>query len=298
VIFALTDSKKKSIFKVIGLGAIFFYRNIGAGFSAEFSIFQEVFMRLCAFALVLFIASYSYGRSPASIRKDAFTVGVSRADSVAEYDFIAEISAKMKFSKFRLVVFDNANAGQKLLLDDKIDAIIAKISYSPHLESKFLVSDPYGKAEIAVAVLSKNSEIWTLADINGKKLAFIPKDVSSEQIQNIWPNSKPVVAQNLATAIGLLQKQEAIAIIASKESLESDSTLKTFPNKLLETNIVALFAPKSKALQEEFNKALNSKNSVNSANSGHSGSDKRIDRIITLIDELKKELDLLKKELK
>ncbi len=37
---------------------------------------------------------------------------------------------------------------------------------------------------------------------------------------------------------------------------QRDSSLRIFPNKLLENNIVALFAPDSKDLQKEFNKAL------------------------------------------
>jgi len=250
-------------------------------------------MRFCAFALVVLFASHSYGRSLASIRKDSFTVGVSRADSAAEYDFIAEISAKMKFSRFRLVVFENAHAGQKLLLDGKIDAIISKITHSPHLENKFLVSIPYTQTEISVAALAKNSDIWSLSDLNGKKLAFVTKDISSEQILSIWQSSKPSAAPNLAAAISLLQKEEVLAIIAAKQTLESkkDSTLRIFPNKLLENNIVALFAPNSKALQGEFNKALKLaiKDKPNS---------NRKDKIMQLLFELKKELELLEKELK
>jgi len=260
---------------------------------------------LYAVALVIvFSTSLSHGRSLASIRKDAFTVGVNRGDSTAEYDFISEITAKIKFPRFRLVAFENANAGQKLLLEGKIDAIIARISYSPRLESNFLVSAPYGKTEIAVATLAKNSEIWTLADLNGKALAFIPKDISGEQIPGFWQNAKPVAAQNLSDAIAFLQKGEATAIVASKQTLEAqkDSMLRIYPNKLAENDIVALFAPNSKNLQEEFNKAI--KNSqLSTANSQLSTANsrknkERIDKIINLLNELKRELELLQRELK
>ncbi|MCL2100346.1 MAG: transporter substrate-binding domain-containing protein [Fibromonadales bacterium] len=267
-------------------------------------------MRLFATVLVviIFMASFSHGRNLASIRRDAFTVGVSKADSAAEYDFISEITAKMKFSRFRLVAFENANAGQRLLLDGKIDAIIAKINYSPRLENNFLVSDPYAKTEIAVAALAENNEIWTLANLNEKTLTFLPKDVSSEQIQGFWQNSKPIAAQNLSDAIKFLQKGEAAAIIANKQTLEAEnSTLKIFPNKLAENDIVALFAPKSKTLQEEFNKTLkkmgneqftmNNEKSSKSLNPENLGPDNKV-KIMRLIDELKKELELLQKELK
>jgi len=242
-------------------------------------------------AFMLIALNVSHGRSPASIRKDAFTIGVAKNDSAAEYDFISEITAKMKIPRFRLVAFENANAGQKLLLDGKIDAIIAKINYSPHLENKFLVSAPYGKTEIAVATLANNSEILTLANLNEKPLAFIPKDISGEQILAFWQNSKPIATQNLSDAIKFLQKGEAAAIVANKQTLEAqkDSELRIFPNKLAENDIVALFAPGSKGLQEEFNKAA----------SGEKHSDtKRIDKIMILLNELKKELELLRGELK
>jgi ABC-type amino acid transport substrate-binding protein len=197
---------------------------------------MEVFMRFFAFAFIIIsIASFSHGRNLAFIRKDAFTVGVSKGDSAAEYDFISEVTAKMKIQRFRLIPFENANSGQKLLLDGKIDAIIAKINHSPHLEGKFLVSEPYNKTEIAVAILAKNNEIWTLADLNGKTLAFIPKDISSEQVLNIWQSSKPIAAQNLSGAVDFLQKKQVTAIIANKQTLEEGQyDLRIFPNRLAE----------------------------------------------------------------
>jgi len=255
-------------------------------------------MRFLAFAFVIIsIASFSHGRNLASIRKDAFTVGVSKGDSAAEYDFISEVTAKMKIQRFRLIPFENANSGQNLLLDGKIDAIIAKINHSPHLESKFLVSAPYSKTEIAVATLAKNNEIWTLADLNGKILAFIPKDISSNQVLDIWQNSKPIAAQNLSDAVDFLQKKQATAIIASRQALEEKYyNLRIFPNKLAENNTVALFAPGSKSLLEEFNKAVKKDNFVNPINS-HS-SKERIVKILTQLNELKKEIEFLQGELK
>jgi hypothetical protein len=256
------------------------------------------FLGVIVFILVL--ANFSHGRSLASIRKDAFTVGVNSCDSAAEYDFIAEITSKMKFSRFRLVAFENANAGQKLLLDGKIDAIVAKITYFSHLENKFLVSSPYGKMEIAVATGARNSEIWTLADLNGKPIAFIPKDISSEQISSIWQSSKPIAAKNLSDALNFLQTGQAKAIIANRQTLESEKIygLRVFPNKLAENDIVALFALNSKDLHEEFNKALklkmvkeelriNPKNLDNREN-------KQINKILLLLDELKHEIEGLK----
>jgi len=246
-------------------------------------------MRIYAFVLVIiFTAALSHGRNFASIRKDAFTVGVSKSDSAAECDFIADITAKMKIPRFRLVVFENSNAAQKLLLEGKIDAMISKITHSQRLEASFLVSAPYAKTEIAVAILAKNSEIWTLADLNGKGIAFIPKEISGEQIKEFWQNSKPIAAPTLREAIKLLQKGEASAIIANKETLK-DSALKIFPNTLAENNIVALFSPKSQILQEEFNKALSSK----SFNQENQGSDRR-ERILQLLNELQKEIKELK----
>jgi len=196
-------------------------------------------MRLFLFTFTLALTfSLSHGRNPASIRKDAFVVGVSKNDSAAEYNFISEITVKMKFPKFRIVTFENTNAGQKLLLDGKIDVIILN-----------------GKKEMAVAALVKNDEILTLANLDEKKIVFIPKDVSNEQILSIWKNSKPNAVQNLSEALNLLKKGEADVIIASRQSLDAqkDSSLKIFPNKLLESNPVVLFAPNFKDLQEEFN---------------------------------------------
>jgi len=196
-------------------------------------------MRLFPFAFTLALAfSISQGRNLASIRKDAFAVGISKSDSAAEYAFISEITAKMKFSKFRIITFENASAGQKLLLDGKIDAIISN-----------------GKKEMAVAALATNDNILTLADLDDKKMVFIPKDVSSEQILSIWKNSKPNAVQSLDEALNFLKKGEADVVIASRQSLDAqkDSSLRIFPNKLLESNPVVLFAPNSKDLQEEFN---------------------------------------------
>jgi len=196
-------------------------------------------MRLFLFIFTFVLAiSLSYGRNLASIRKDAFVVGVSKSDSAAEYGFISEITAKMKFPKFRIVTFENASVGQKLLSDGKIDAIILK-----------------GKKEMAVAALAKNDEILTLANLDDKKMVFIPKDVSNEQILSIWKNSKPNAIQNLGDALNLLKKGEADVVIASRQSLDAqkDSSLRIFPNKLLESTPVVLFAPNSKDLQEEFN---------------------------------------------
>jgi len=195
-------------------------------------------MRLFLFTFTLALAfSLSHGRNLASIRKDAFVVGVSKSDSATEYNFISEIAAKMKFSKFRIITFENASAGQKLLLEGKIDAIISK-----------------GKAEMAVAALAKNDEILTLANLDEKKMVFIPRDVSTEQIQSIWKNSKPNAVQNLGDALNLLKRGEVDVVIASRQSLDAqkDSSLRIFPNRLLESNPVVLF---SKDLQEEFNKS-------------------------------------------
>ncbi|MDR2594704.1 MAG: transporter substrate-binding domain-containing protein [Fibromonadaceae bacterium] len=193
-----------------------------------------------------------------SIRKDAFVVGVNKSDSATEYNFISEITAKMKFSKFRIITFENVSAGQKMLLDGKIDAMISKMDYFPYLDNKFLISEPYGKAEMAVAALAKNDEILTLANLDEKKMVFIPRDVSNEQILSIWKNSKPNAVQNLGDALNLLKKREVDVVIASRQSLDAqkDSSLRIFPNRLLENNAVALFAPDSKDLQKEFNKAL------------------------------------------
>jgi hypothetical protein len=196
-------------------------------------------MRFLVFTFAFALAtSLSHGRNLASIRKDAFIVGVGKSDSAAEYNFISEITAKMKFPKFRIVTFENASAGQKLLLDGKIDAIILK-----------------GKKEMAVAALAKNDEILTLANLDEKKMLFIPRDVSTEQILSIWKNSKPNAVQNLSEALNLLKKGEADVVIASRQSLDAqkDSSLRIFPNKLLESNPVVLFAPNFKDLQEEIN---------------------------------------------
>jgi len=219
---------------------------------------------------------------------------VSKADSAAEYDFISEITVKLKIPRFRLVVFENANAAQKLLLDGKIDAIISKINHSPRLETNFLVSAPYAKTEIAVATLANNSEIWTLADLNGKSLAFMPKEVSNDQILDFWPNSKPIATPILSEAINLLQKKEAVAIIATKETLKN-SDLRIFPNNLAENNIVALFAPKSRTLQQEFNKFLNSGTPRPSGTPLQEGNEpNRKERIMHLLNELQKEIRELK----
>jgi len=212
---------------------------------------------ILAFTISLTV-SLSHGRNLASIRKDAFVVGVSKSDSATEYNFISEITAKMNFSKFRIVTFENANAGQKLLLDGKIDAIISKGNYFPYLDKKFLISGHYGQTEIAVATLAKNYDILTLANLDEKKMVFIPKDVSNEQILSIWRNSKPNAVQSLGEALNLLKKREVDVVIASRQSLDAqkDSLLRIFPNKLLENNIIALFTPDSKDLHNEFNKAL------------------------------------------
>jgi len=192
------------------------------------------------FAIALTV-SLSQGRNLASIRKDAFIAGVNKSDSASSYDFISETSSKMKFPKFKIVTFENSNSGQKLLLDGKIDAIISN-----------------GKPEMAVAALAANDEILTLANLDEKKMIFIPKDVSIEQILSIWKNSKPNAVQSLSEALVLLKKKEVDVVIASRQSLDAqkDPSLRIFPNKLLEKNTVALFAPNSKDLQEEFNKAL------------------------------------------
>ncbi|MDR2583810.1 MAG: hypothetical protein LBC75_10050 [Fibromonadaceae bacterium] len=196
-------------------------------------------MRLFLFAFTLALTfSLSHGRNLASIRKDGFAVGVSKSDSATEYNFISEITAKMRFSKFRIVTFENASAGQKLLLEEKIDALILN-----------------GKKEMAVAALAKNNEILTLANLDEKRMVFIPRDVSTEQILSIWKNSKPSAVQNLSEALNLLKKGEVDVVIASRQSLDAqkDSSLRIFPNKLLESNPVVLFAQNLKDLQEEFN---------------------------------------------
>ncbi|MCL2282176.1 MAG: transporter substrate-binding domain-containing protein [Fibromonadales bacterium] len=268
-------------------------------------------MRILAFAfVVLLTASFSHSRNLASIRKDAFTVGVSRSDSASEYDFISDITKKMKIPRFRLSVFDNSNAGQKLLLEGKIDAIISKVNLSSGLEDRFLLSMPYEKIDMAVAVLSSSS-ILTLSDLDGKSLAFVPKEVSSEQILSIWKNSKPSAAHSLGDAISFLQRGTAVALISSRKLLESsgkDAQLRVFPNRLLESSIVALFAPNSDELRKEFDKALESPplapapvatQGAQSVKTPEKQSAKeRIDRILLQLDELKKELELLRKEVK
>ncbi len=256
-----------------------------------------------AFAVIL-TANLSHGRSLASVRKDAFTVGVNKGDSATEYNFISEMTKKMKFPRFRLVTFENANAGQKLLLDGKIDAIISRVNYSKHLESKFLLSAPYAKADIAVATLAKN-KVWTLADINGKSLAFIPRDISNEQVLGIWRNSKLNANQSLDDAFNSLRNGEVVAIVASRQSLEAqkDSLLQIFPNKLLENNIVALFAPGSNALQEEFNKNIIETNVPLKPKGDKSKENliqdkERLAKIMVLLNELKKEIEILQEGLK
>lgn len=159
-------------------------------------------MRFFTFVFVILLAaSFSNSRSPASIHNDAFTVGVSKGYSAIEYDFISEATRKMKFSRFRLVVFENASTGQKHLLEGKIDAIISKANNSQSLDNRFLKSD--------------------------------------------------------------------------------------FPSGPAGSGLVVLFSPDSKELQEEFNKAL----------APPVLSSEHVAKIITRVDELKKELELLQKEL-
>jgi hypothetical protein len=270
-------------------------------------------MRYLSFAfIILLAASFSHSRNIYSVRKDALTVGVSKNDSAAEYDFISEVTQKMKIPRFRISIFDNANSGQKLLLEGKIDVIISRVNYSPSFEGRFLYS-PYGKTDIAAAVLA-SSKIHTLSDLNGKSLAFIPKDVSSDQITGIWKSSKPNVAQNLNDAVEFLQKGSVVAIIANRQSLEArkGSLLRVFPNKLIENNTVALFAPGSKDLQAEFSKAVAVPSSSSAAvaqkqpakpdNSAkapdNSSNRERIAKMLIQLDDLKKDLELLQKELK
>jgi ABC-type amino acid transport substrate-binding protein len=233
------------------------------------------------------------------VRKDAFTVGVSKSDSAAEYDFISEITAKMKVPRFRIVSFENASSGEKLLLDGKIDAIISRINYSPHLESKFLLSEPYAQSEIAIALPASNSDTWTLADLNGKHLAFVPKEVSSEQILSILPKAKLNAARGINEALSFLQKSEAKAIIASRQTLEAhSSSLRILPNTIAENNIVALFIQNSKTLQEEFNKNIVRAYGIRPADNSGSDKETKIKHILTLLNELKKEVEALQKELK
>jgi len=99
--------------------------------------------------------------------------------------------------------------------------------------------------EMAVATLAKNDEILTLANLDEKKIVFIPKDVSTEQILSIWKNSKPNAVQSLNEALNLLKNGEADVVIASRQSLDAqkDSSLRIFPNKLLDSSPTALFAP-------------------------------------------------------
>jgi ABC-type amino acid transport substrate-binding protein len=262
-------------------------------------------MRFLTFALaILLAASFSHSRSLVSIRRDALTVGVSKSDSASEYNFISEMNRKMKFPRFRIVVFDNANVGQKLLLDGKIDVIISKVNHSPGLESRFLLSSPYDKTDIAVATLA-NSSILTLSNLDGKSLAFVSKEVSSDQILGIWKGSKPNAVQSLDDAVDFLQRGESVAIIACRQSLESrkDNLLRVFPNKLFESNIVALFAPGSRDLHAEFNKALAIAPPPSVPSQGAKSSQKpsdreRVAKILQQVDELKKELELLLRELK
>jgi ABC-type amino acid transport substrate-binding protein len=255
------------------------------------------FMRFFAFLCILAI-SFSHGRNLAAVRKDAFAVGVSKSDSAAEYDFISEITAKMKISRFRVVSFENASSGEKLLLEGKIDAIISRINYSPYLENKFLLSEPYAQSEISIALPANNNDIWTLADLSGKNIAFIPKEVSSEQILSILPKAKLNAARGTSEALTFLQKNEAKAIIASRQTLEAHSTLlRILPNTIAENNIVALFAKNSKTLQEEFNNSVRAYG-IRPVNNPGSDKETKIKYILTLLNELKKEVEDLQKELK
>jgi hypothetical protein len=265
------------------------------------------------FFCVFFAINLAHGRSLASIRKDAFTVGVSKSDTAAEYNFISEITKKMNFSRFRMVSFENANAGEALLLSGKIDVIIAKINYAPHLESKFLVSLPYAQTEIALALPTSNREIWTLNDLSGKTLAFLPQEASSEQIRSLLPNAKLIAARTLNEALSLIQRGEAEAIIANRKTLETESTLRTLPNKLAENNTVALFNPGAKALRDAFNKAIenvqlkaveNGELRVESFPTppsaplpGGECSD-NLQRILLLLEELRREVESLRRELR
>jgi len=254
-------------------------------------------MHIFIFALVLLLASgVSHSRTLSSIRKDALTVGVSKSDSASEYDFISAMSNKMKFSRFRIIAFDNANIAQKLLLEGKIDVIVSKVNRSPGLEGRFLLSAPYGKTDIAVATLA-NSNILTLSSLDGKVLALVSKEVSNEQVLGIWKNSKLHAVQNLSDAVGFLQRGESTAIVASRESLETrkDVSLQVFPNRLFENSLVALFAPSSGELHAEFNKALATQ-SLPKASEKLSDKE-RVARILLQVSELKKELELLQKEI-
>jgi len=149
-----------------------------------------------------------------------------------------------------------------------------------------------------------------LANLSGK-LAFVSKDISNEQVLDIWQNSKPNAVSNLGDAINLLKKGNVDAILASRQSMEAqkDSSLRIFPNfKLIENRIVALFSPHSKDLQEEFNNALKTRQlqpatsspaASKTDNKGQkSGTKERLDKMTNLLNELKKEIELLQKEVK
>jgi len=132
-------------------------------------------------------------------------------------------------------------------------------------------------------------------------LTFVSKEVSNEQVLGVWKSSKPNAVQNLDDAVGFLRRGESVAIVAGRGSLEArkDATLRVFPNKLFESSIVALFAPDSQELQAEFNKALAAPAVAPTAKSSDKPSDKeRVAKILQQVNELKKELELLQKELK
>jgi hypothetical protein len=161
----------------------------------------------------------------------------------------------------------------------------------------------YGKTEIAVAVPT-SSKILTLSDLNGKSLVFVAKEVSNDQIMSIWKNSKPNAVYTLNDAVNYIKGGSAVAIVAGRHSLEArkDTLLRIFPNKLIENDVVALFALGSKDLHAEFSKALAVPPSSSSvaAKSGSSSNSKeqRIAKMLIQLNELKKELELLQKELK
>ncbi|GHV12609.1 hypothetical protein AGMMS49938_05510 [Fibrobacterales bacterium] len=258
--------------------------------------------------ILFFICLFAFcvqGRSLNAVRKDALTVGVRKGQAEQEADFISQITQKMKISRYRIVEFGDAAGGESLLLSGKIDVIISGVNNSPNFERRFLVSAPYRREEIGVAVV-EGSNIWTIADLEDKRIAFSGGSAVAEQAGKIWSKSKLEAVLSVENAVQRLLNGEVSGIFAERNILtqiakNNSGKVWVLPNILAENEVVALFSFGSASLQEEFNKVVSVKAESEIDNSKfecQKTTQKRIDNIIFALDNLRKELEQLKRELK
>lgn len=254
-----------------------------------------------------------------------------------EHDLAAEISKRLGAPRFRIVTVNSLGDGLDMLEKHKVDVMLATVKPDSQLLQRFLPTKPYYATSLAIATLAGGKNIYSLTDLNGQYVTYTPDTKASVLAEKFIPKAKPEVVPEIDGGIELLLKGDVAAVMHDRAVLDwmarKNKSIKILPNSLSDDAYVMLTDKQSGALVAEIDKALASmleapadgespmaqlcakyglpmtlaekrvaplakEKTSTSASSANAQLEARLDKALKIAEQLRQELEAMRKEIK